>query len=842
MGLKRPSRSIREVIEKMPEAFGKLAPCLMMSPLSIAQYLPAAQAPFDVVVFDEASQIATWDAIGAIARGKQTIIVGDPKQLPPTNFFGRTDSDEDDEEIDDFDKDLESILDEAQASGLPTLQLNWHYRSRHESLIAFSNWNYYGNNLVTFPAADSQERGVAFVRVKDGVYDRGKSRTNRLEAEGIVTDAVTKMKRCLAKPESERLTYGVVTFNQQQQSLILDLFDQARRDSPGLEWFFDDDSRVEPTMVRNLESVQGDERDVMYFSITFGKDAAGKFPVDFGAINREGGERRLNVAITRAREALLVYASFLPDEVRAERAKGRGVRDLKAFLDYADRGAEAIVGRIEGSVGGFDSPFEEAVAEALSDRGWEVEPQVGVSGFRIDLGVVDPDRPGAYLAGVECDGATYHRSAVARDRDKTRQQVLENLGWNIVRVWSPDWWYDAESAIEAVHQQLTEALDRTREERLAEEARLEAAEPVAAGDDAEPEVVASTPTIGDADCDSPFEEAVVEALRAYGWSLEPQVSVSGFRVDLGVVDPERPGAYLAGIECDGAAYHRSASARDRDKIRQQALEDAGWKIIRVWSTDWFDDPVAAARKIHQQLENTQKEQRRPANFSDERASAIPTESRGRGFDDAQEDGSRSRDGHDGSAEATGDPNEVGRPQLIAREANETPARSYYRPAKLPDVAADQERFFDEDQAETVERLASSVLEAEGPIRDDALCRRVARAYGFGRTGERIKKRILALLDDSGATNEPVGRFLWPPTSYRAAIPFRYERPGDEGRKLNEIAAEELIGLVQSRPDLTSDEDPALAFAREIGLSRLARAARERLEEALERTGERGNVP
>ncbi|MCA9152580.1 MAG: DNA2/NAM7 family helicase, partial [Planctomycetales bacterium] len=291
MSLKRPSKSIREIIGGMPQTFGKLAPCLLMSPLSIAQYLPADQSQFDVVIFDEASQITTWDAIGAIARAKQTIIVGDPKQLPPTNFFGRAENDEENDELEDHERDLESILDEAQASGLPTVQLNWHYRSRHESLIAFSNWNYYGNQLVTFPSAVSDERGVTLKYIADGIYDRGKSRTNRLEAEAIVADLVTRMQRCLSRPEHERLTYGVVTFNSQQQTLIQDLLDEEQRKCSELEWFFADE-RIEPTAVKNLENVQGDERDVMMFSITFGYDVHGKFPVSFGAMNRDGGERR----------------------------------------------------------------------------------------------------------------------------------------------------------------------------------------------------------------------------------------------------------------------------------------------------------------------------------------------------------------------------------------------------------------------------------------------------------------------------------------------------------------------------------------------------------------------
>lgn len=493
IGLTRPSRTIREMITSMPESFGKLAPCLLMSPLSIAQYLPTEQALFDVVIFDEASQITTWDAIGAIARGNQTIIVGDPKQLPPTNFFGRSEDDADSEELEDHEKDLESILDEASASGLPTLMLNWHYRSRHESLIAFSNYHYYGNRLVTFPAADLSVGGVKFQHLPQSQYDRGKSRTNRKEAEAILRDAVERMKQGLALPEKERMTFGVITFNVQQQSLIQDLFDQAQRNNPELDWYFSDD-RIEPTVVKNLENVQGDERDVMFFSITFGPDAMGKVPLTFGALNRDGGERRLNVAVTRARQELVVYSSFRGDQLAIANTKSRGVKDLKHFLDYAEKGPIAIQSASDGSVGGFDSPFEEAVSDSLAAQGWQLVSQVGVSGFRVDLGVVHPDRPGAFLAGVECDGATYHRSAAARDRDKTRQAVLEGLGWNLVRIWSPDWWYDSRSASQRVHLELSELLEKDRkrrqereqaerERRESEAAAREAAEIAQAADD-----------------------------------------------------------------------------------------------------------------------------------------------------------------------------------------------------------------------------------------------------------------------------------------------------------------------------------------------------------------------
>ncbi len=459
MGLQRPSRSIRDMIGAMPESFGKLAPCVLMSPLSIAQYLPTNQALFDLVIFDEASQIATWDAVGAIARGHQTIIVGDPKQLPPTNFFGRNDADEDD--VPEFDRDLESILDEAKASGLPTRHLRWHYRSRHESLIAFSNWHYYENNLITFPSPVTQDQAVSLTFVPTGVYDRGKSRTNREEARAIANDIRGKLETWLALPESQRPTIGVITFNVQQQTLIQDFLDDARRANPGLEWFFSDD-RIEPVIVKNLENIQGDERDLVYFSITFCRDAAGKLPMTFGAINRDGGERRLNVAVTRARSELKVFAGIRADDINLDRTRATGVRHLKAFLDYAVRGAIALPAQNSGSQGEMESPFEEAVAAHLEKRGWEVVPQVGVSGYRVDLGIRHPDKAGLYLAGVECDGATYHSSATARDRDKVRDQVLRGLGWNILRVWSTDWWFDAEGAIERLHLSLNDALITSR--------------------------------------------------------------------------------------------------------------------------------------------------------------------------------------------------------------------------------------------------------------------------------------------------------------------------------------------------------------------------------------------
>jgi len=268
------------------------------------------------------------------------------------------------------------------------------------------------------------------------------------------------------------LTIGVVTFNAEQQKLIEDLFDEARRQDPSLEPYFDE-TALEPVFVKNLESVQGDERDLIYFSITYGPNPAGQLAMNFGPLNRQGGERRLNVAITRARCELRVFASFRAEQMDLARTQAVGVRDLKHFLEFAERGVSALAQVDRGSVGGFESPFEQAVADALTQRGWQVQAQIGVSSFRIDLGIVDPDAPGRYLAGVECDGATYHRSATARDRDKLREQVLRGLGWEIVRVRSTDWWIDPAGTLDTLDARLHSLLT-TQRERRAEQAKHDA--------------------------------------------------------------------------------------------------------------------------------------------------------------------------------------------------------------------------------------------------------------------------------------------------------------------------------------------------------------------------------
>ncbi|MGE0529674.1 MAG: DUF3320 domain-containing protein, partial [Bdellovibrionales bacterium] len=357
------------------------------------------------------------------------------------------------ESEEDIVEDLESILDDCIGARIPWLPLNWHYRSRHESLITFSNYHYYGNRLLTFPSPDMEGMGVSWRYVANGIYDKGKSRTNRAEAEAVVEEVLTR----LEDSELSQFSIGIVTFSLAQQTLIEDLLDEARGDNPELDHFFSSDT-LEPVFVKNLENVQGDERDIILFSICYGPDSLGRISMNFGPMNREGGERRLNVAVTRARREVLVFSSLKAEEIDLARTRARGVRDLKNFLEYAAKGPSAIAEAVQlDPEANFDSPFEEAVYDALVQRGWQVHKQVGCARYRIDLAVVDPENPGRYLLGVECDGANYHRAKTARDRDKLREAVLEDLGWQLHRIWSTDWWTNPTQQIEKLETVLEDA-------------------------------------------------------------------------------------------------------------------------------------------------------------------------------------------------------------------------------------------------------------------------------------------------------------------------------------------------------------------------------------------------
>ncbi|OGU18638.1 MAG: hypothetical protein A2X85_17520 [Geobacteraceae bacterium GWF2_54_21] len=455
--------SIRQLIRRAGDAIQALKPCFMMGPLSVAQYIQQGAISFDMIVMDEASQLRPEESLGAIARGSQLIVVGDPKQLPPTNFFDRLadDSEDDDEsEAASVFAGTESILDICQQLFHPVRTLKWHYRSQHESLIAFSNHHFYNGKLIVFPSpyAKNNRLGLRYRYIKNGVY---KDRQNMAEAQRVVDAAIEHM---INFPEE---SLGIVTLNQTQRDLIEDLMDKKVRNIDEAQSFISNwEEEGWPFFVKNLENVQGDERDIIFISTTFGKPAgADKVRQNFGPISRPDGWRRLNVLFTRARRKIELFTSMLPEDIIIAAGTPAGTRALRDYLDFAKRGiltSTEVTGREE------DSDFEISVGDMLRNRGYEVVPQVGVAGFFIDLAVRNPDRPGEFLAAVECDGASYHSSASARDRDRIRQCILESLGWKgrIWRVWSTDWFYNPRRESEKLLNFLEERREISKTEQI----------------------------------------------------------------------------------------------------------------------------------------------------------------------------------------------------------------------------------------------------------------------------------------------------------------------------------------------------------------------------------------
>ena len=446
--------SLRKLFEQIPNLLPRLCPCMLMSPISAAQYLDPKREPFSLVVFDEASQLPTCKAVGALARGKEAVIVGDPKQMPPTAFFATNTVDEENLDI----EDLESILDDCLAMNMPQTHLLWHYRSRHESLIAFSNSRFYENKLYTFPSVNDRETKVTLIRV-DGVFERGKNRQNRAEAEAVVEE----IKRRYADPKLRKFSLGVVTFNITQQHLIDDLLTEACAADPGLEkWAYESE---EPIFIKNLENVQGDERDVILFSVGYGPDENGKIYMNFGPLNRDGGWRRLNVAVSRSRHEMVVFSTLTAEQIDLSRTSAEGVAALKAFLEYAGGKElpqdEHSAARRKQSCAGI----ADTICRVLEEQGYRTDRAVGHSEYRIDIAVVDPENPERYLLGILLDGDGYGTAKTTRDRELAQISVLNGLGWQILRVWSMDWWDNSRKELERI---LSE-LQRIRREEPAQE-------------------------------------------------------------------------------------------------------------------------------------------------------------------------------------------------------------------------------------------------------------------------------------------------------------------------------------------------------------------------------------
>jgi very-short-patch-repair endonuclease len=431
---------IRQLVLRAGHALQGLKPCFMMSPLSVAQYLEPGQVTFDLVVMDEASQLKPEDALGAIGRAKQLIVVGDPNQLPPTSFFDRTDnSGEEDDEVSAA-QDTESILDICITT-YRKRRLRWHYRSEHESLIAFSNSRFYDNDLIIFPSPLGKNRNYGVHRhyVEGATYQKGR---NRVEAEAVAMAVVEHFR------STPKLSIGVATFNREQAELVLDVLERQQKQQPWLEQAIKKmDQTEEPFFVKNLENVQGDEREVIFVSTTYGPDqATGTVYQRFGPIASDTGWRRLNVIFTRAKKRLELFTSMRSADIKLGANPSKGTVALKEYLEYAETGLLPDYGSISGRAP--DSDFEIAVAHHLNGYGFRTVAQVGVAGFFIDIGVLHPEREGEFVLGIECDGAAYHSAKSVRDRDRLRQEILEKKGWNIHRIWSTDWFKNRDREVQ----------------------------------------------------------------------------------------------------------------------------------------------------------------------------------------------------------------------------------------------------------------------------------------------------------------------------------------------------------------------------------------------------------
>lgn len=433
--------SIRSIMDSIPTLLPRLCPCMLMSPISVAQYIDLNAEKFDLVIFDEASQMPTSEAVGAIARGKALIVVGDSKQMPPTSFFSSNQVDEEEADIDD----MESILDDCITLSLCEHQLNWHYRSKHESLIAFSNSQYYGNNLLTFPSIDDHVAKVTLVPV-NGVYDKGRTRSNPEESKAVVSEII----RRLSDTELQKYSIGVVAFSKVQGDLIEDDLLEALDKHPQLKEIAMNGK--EPIFVKNLENVQGDERDVILFSIGYGADKNGKVSMNFGPLNNAGGERRLNVAVSRARYEMMVFSTLKASQIDLKRSNAKGVEGLKGFLEFAGTGKLPFV---SGTAHNLDTNvMVEQICDALARKGYITESFVGRSNFKVDIAVSTREHPEKFILGILCDGRTYFETKTTRDREIVQPSVLRMLNWRVMRVYSIDWYENRERALKQILQEL----------------------------------------------------------------------------------------------------------------------------------------------------------------------------------------------------------------------------------------------------------------------------------------------------------------------------------------------------------------------------------------------------
>ena len=805
---------VRTLLAQAGNSIQALKPCFMMSPLSLAKFMKAGSLSFDILVIDEASQMRPEDALGAMLRSKQIVVVGDQKQLPPTDFFARS-ADAGLGEDDDFeDLDDESILESCQKTFGQRRPLRWHYRSRCESLIRFSNEQFYRRELITFPASKPSSFSIDLVRVQ-GTFQ---ARCNPTEASRVAEEAITFMRHHAALDEDEIPSLGIVALNIQQMELIqAELLRLVENDVLVDQYREKVLNKGEELFVKNLENVQGDERDFIFISMTYGPEVGTSvLKQRFGPINRKQGHRRLNVLFSRARTRVGLFCSFGSADVVPTPESSEGVHVLRKYLEYAETRGRVSV--LPGPGADADSDFEIEVAERLRARGYVIDYQVGVSGYRIDLGVRHPDHPERYLAGVECDGATYHSSKSARDRDRLREEVLNDKGWDILRIWSTDWFDNP-------------ALQTTR--LLA---KLELLRRKPAVERSEYTIVTETAP--------PIDEA--EPVEAVGGSADPVAPGSGTATapEAGGDEPLARPETVTGLQ-EKSSLTEAECFEALRQFRDQVIgsEMADWEphrsILRdamietfvrqrfVEPDDWFDKVPGYLRQGTNPIEKTRYIDRIcdiVARLNDAEAVATradPQKSPGL-FDripDAAQGGSASN--------ADGQP---ATPAVVAPNGDEYVATNY----SLLGLRLDPARFYDREYESVLNSMVALTLKHEAPIYEDVLVARIARAHGFQRSGDRIQRAVSRVVGRRYRKTQDDGRtVIWSENSPETIL-VPYRRGQSEVRSHTDTPVAELasLALPYIRVRLP-DDDILYRMANHFQLGRLREPTRVRFQSAID---------
>ena len=564
-GKKRRHRSIRRLMNEAGQAVQAIKPVFMMSPLSVATHLPPGSVDFDLVIFDEASQIRPVDAMGALLRARQAVVVGDSRQLPPTRFWSKLGlDDEKDDQAEELPAgELESILALFVARGAPSRMLRWHYRSRHDSLIAVSNREFYDDRLIVPPSPDHgrSELGLVLRHLPEAVYQPGEA-VNPTEAQAVA-DAV--MAHARQHPE---MTLGVVAFGWPQARAVQDAVEQLRMADDSLEAYFGN-HEAEPFFVKNLENVQGDERDVILISVGYGRNAEGKVSMNFGPLNQVGGERRLNVMITRARRRCEVFTNLQAEDIDLTRTRARGVEAFKTFLTFAGQ-RELAEGQTAETETSERDDLESDIVQVLEKAGLTVRALQGSARNFLDLAVVDPDRPGRFLLGIDLDGPDHGQATWARDRDRIRRQVMQNLEWRIQPVWSLDWFRDRDREC----RKLLDAVESARQ-------LTDAGKPAAEERQPEPSTQVAEQATNRADVDRPSAEQVLPYRTAV-------VDIGSDRQTLQEMEPGSLQEWLVCVVREESPVHkaeafvrvaRGLGCKRLTRVATQALEHALQQVV-----------------------------------------------------------------------------------------------------------------------------------------------------------------------------------------------------------------------------------------------------------------------